>query len=259
MLAGGSIESPRLWLNSGLPNSLDAVGRRLSTHLQDIVTGFFDRDVHPDVGQVTMARADFPGQGTIFSQGYGPQAFAIAVAGAGAGFWDQVVEGDPWDLTGRGMGQDAVRRIREYRRSLSVLVSTNDESHPENRVTLADDWPADEHGAVPLVRYRATPKSRERQDWLAAKAAEVLRAAGAHTVHRTGFSDALMTHIMGTLRMGRDPSTSVVNADGQAHEVAGLYVADTSVLPGVGGANPTLTAQALAARTAHGLADRLSA
>jgi choline dehydrogenase-like flavoprotein len=43
----------------------------------------------------------------------------------------------------------------------------------------------------------------------------------------------------------------VCDADGQAHEVAGLFVGDSSALPnGLGGPNPTLTAQALATRTA---------
>ena len=51
--------------------------------------------------------------------------------------------------------------------------------------------------------------------------------------------------------MGRDPARSVVDADGQAHEVEGLFVGDSSILPnGLGGPNPTLTAQAIAARTA---------
>jgi len=257
VLAGGSIENPRLWLNSGLPNSHDMVGRRLTTHLQDIVTGFFDRELHPDVGQVTMARADFPGYGTIFTQGYGPQAFAAVIAGAGAGFWDRPDPDEPWDTQGRFWGVDAQRRIGEYSRTLSLTLSTNDESHPDNRVTLADDWPADEHGPVPKVVYHATPASQERQDWLARKCVEILCAAGATTTHRANIRQTvLMTHIMGTMRMGSDPATSVIDGSCEAHEVDGLYVADTSVLPGVGGANPTLTAQALSARTAGSIAAR---
>jgi choline dehydrogenase-like flavoprotein len=65
-----------------------------------------------------------------------------------------------------------------------------------------------------------------------------------------------MTHIMGTMRMGHDPATSVIDAACEAHEVERLFVADTSVLPGVGGANPTLTAQALSSRTADAIARR---
>jgi choline dehydrogenase-like flavoprotein len=251
VLAGGSVESPRLYKNSGLPDPHDVVGRYLTTHLQDIVTGFFDREVHPDVGQVTMARADFPGYGTVFVQGYGPQSFSIALAGAGAGTWDQSRDPEPWDFAGRWWGEEAVRRIREYSRCLPVLVCTDDEEHPDNRVTLADDWPADEHGPVPKVTYHPTPRSRGRQDWLARKAAEILRAAGAREVHRTNFPRALLTHLMGTMRMGRDPGTSVVGPTGEAHFVRGLFVGDSSILPnGLGGPNPTLTAQAMAARTA---------
>jgi len=56
---------------------------------------------------------------------------------------------------------------------------------------------------------------------------------------------------MSTMRIGRDPRTSVFDPDGQAHEVRGLFIGDTSALPnGLGGPNPTLTAQALATRTA---------
>ncbi|MFN2545013.1 MAG: GMC oxidoreductase [Actinomycetota bacterium] len=253
VMAGGSVENPRLWFNSGLPNSHDAVGRRLTTHLQDFVTGFFDREVNPDVGQVTMARADFPGNGTMFVQGFGPQSFSAVITGTGAGFWEDAPEDEPWDIAGRKFGEDAVRMIREYHRSLSITICTDDEASPDNRVTLAEDWPADEHGPVPKVRYHPTPGSRERENFLCRRAAEILRAAGAHTVHRTDIP-GFLTHIMGTMRMGMDPAVSVVGASGEAHEVERLFVADSSVAPSDGGANPTLTAQALAARTADRIA-----
>jgi choline dehydrogenase-like flavoprotein len=47
-----------------------------------------------------------------------------------------------------------------------------------------------------------------------------------------------------------------VNDEGQAHEVERLFVADSSVAPADGGANPTLTAQAFATRTSEKIADR---
>jgi choline dehydrogenase-like flavoprotein len=258
VLSGGSVESPRLYVNSGLPDPHDVVGRYLTVHLQDVVTGFFDHDVRPDVGQVSMARADFPGYGTLFVQGYGPQSFAIVVAGAGRGFWDDDTGDEPWDIAGKGWGEDALRRIAEYPRTLSVLVCTDDEERPENRVMLADDWGPDEHGPVPKVVYHPTAVSGERQDWLARKAAEILSAAGAREIHRTNFDLALLTHVMGTMRMGSDPATSVFDRTGMAHVVSGLFGGDSSVLPnGLGGPNPTLTAQALAARTADAILERI--
>jgi choline dehydrogenase-like flavoprotein len=258
VLAGGAIESPRLYLNSSLPNGPDVAGRYFTTHAQDLVTAFFDREIHPDVGQVTMARADFPGFGTVFTQGYGPQSFSVVLAAGGGGFWDEETGDEPWDFAGRWWGAEAVTWIEQYDRSLSILVCTDDEEHPDNRITLADDWPADEHGPVPRVTYRPTARSKNRQDWLARKAAEILRAAGAHRIHRANFPRALLSHLMGTMRMGHDPATSMVGSSGEAHLVGGLYVGDSSILPnGIGGPNPTLTVQALATRTAEQVLTRL--
>ncbi|SFF33495.1 Choline dehydrogenase [Paenibacillus algorifonticola] len=64
-------------------------------------------------------------------------------------------------------------------------------------------------------------------------------------------------HEMGTCRMGEDPSTSATNHFGQIHGITGLYVADNSVIPTSGTANPTLTTVALAFRTADEIAKRL--
>jgi choline dehydrogenase-like flavoprotein len=50
--------------------------------------------------------------------------------------------------------------------------------------------------------------------------------------------------------MGSDPSTSVVDKFGRTHDIPNLFVCDGSILPTQGSANPGLTIQALAARTA---------
>jgi len=63
-----------------------------------------------------------------------------------------------------------------------------------------------------------------------------------------------VNHQMGTMRMGADPDASVVDGHGRFHGIPNLFVADGSVLPTSGGYNPTLTIQALAWRTAEGIA-----
>jgi choline dehydrogenase-like flavoprotein len=258
VLAAGSIETPRLWLNSGLPDR-GAVGRYLTCHYPDAVTGFFDDATHPDVGQVTMAKADFPGRGVIWSEGFAPWGFGAALTTGGASFWDEtpVAPGEPWDTSGRAWGADALRQILRYQHAVTVAISTDDEALAENRVQLAGDWPADEHGPVASVEYRPSPLTRERRDALARKAASVLRAAGATEIHRAAPARAVIAHAIGTMRMSIDPRTGVVAPSGDAHDVDRLFLADASVLSnGIGGAPPSLTTQTLAWRTAQQMLDR---
>jgi gluconate 2-dehydrogenase alpha chain len=61
-------------------------------------------------------------------------------------------------------------------------------------------------------------------------------------------------HVMGTMRMGDDPSTSVTDAWGRLHDVPNVLVADASVFPTSAGYGPTLTLVAMALRNAHALA-----
>src|SRR5262249_36245518 len=57
-------------------------------------------------------------------------------------------------------------------------------------------------------------------------------------------------HQMGSARMGTDPATSVADPMGQLHDVAGVWVGDTSAFPTALGVNPMVTCMALAHRTA---------
>ncbi len=61
-------------------------------------------------------------------------------------------------------------------------------------------------------------------------------------------------HHLGTARMATDPKLGVVDPDGKAHTVADLYIADSSVFPIGGYANPLLTTVAWALRVADKLA-----
>jgi len=60
-------------------------------------------------------------------------------------------------------------------------------------------------------------------------------------------------HHIGTVRMGADPSTGVVNRNGEVWDTHGLFVAGAAIFPTSGFANPTLTAVALAFRLAEHL------
>jgi choline dehydrogenase-like flavoprotein len=81
-------------------------------------------------------------------------------------------------------------------------------------------------------------------------ARQVLEAAGARSVRDFGLSPTYGWHLLGTARMGDDPTTSVVDRFNRSHDVPNLYVVDGSSLPTSGGVNPTSTIQALALRCA---------
>ena len=66
-------------------------------------------------------------------------------------------------------------------------------------------------------------------------------------------------HIVGTYRMGHDPTDSVCNSDCRSHDHINLFLMGAGLFPSIGTANPTLTLMALALRTAHKIAEELDA
>jgi hypothetical protein len=73
-------------------------------------------------------------------------------------------------------------------------------------------------------------------------------------VHRADWPP-LYLHMQSSMRMGRDPGNSVVDANQESWEVKRLFVTDASSLPdGLGGPNPTLTVQMFATKTVEHIA-----
>jgi len=60
-------------------------------------------------------------------------------------------------------------------------------------------------------------------------------------------------HIVGTHRMGDDPSTSVVDASQRSHDVQNLWIVGSGSFPTVCTANPTLTLMGLAFKSARSI------
>jgi choline dehydrogenase-like flavoprotein len=88
------------------------------------------------------------------------------------------------------------------------------------------------------------------------RAEEVMQAAGALRVWRAPVeSETVLAHLLGTCRMGNDPSSSVVDRYHRSHEVPNLFMCDGSSLVTSGRGQPTMTIQALAFRAADHIAD----
>jgi choline dehydrogenase-like flavoprotein len=259
VLAAGCIESPRLWLNSGLPDPNGWVGRGLTDHHMDLVTGILPRDAGASRGPASAARADFPGRGSLESAGAGPATAAQFGALTDSGTIGLYDNGAPVgsagaDAVGRYAGRALKDALRNVDRVMSVLVITDDDVEPQNRVSLSPAFPADEHGPIPRVEMNGRGRSARTQanrDFLTRKAVEIVRAAGGTPVTRVDLAPLLL-HMHSSMRMGESADTSVLDESGEARWVKGLFVADGSALANaIGGPNPTLTIDAVATRTAE--------
>ncbi len=259
VMAAGAIETPRLWLNSGLPNPNDWVGRGLTDHYIDAVTGVMPFYTGSSKGAGANARADYPGRGFlmpfVFTPAFGASGLTFSDAGiAGAYNNGSPVGAQGADAVGRLVGPALKAVMSDVDRVLSLAIFTDDDVEAQNRVTLSPALPPDEHGPVARLELHGrgrTARTFQNREFLAAQAAQLLRAAGATAVYRTAPPPWLF-HIHSTMRMGLSEADSVLDANGEARWVKRLFVADNSALANaLGGPNPTLTTQALATRTAE--------
>ena len=247
-VAGYSIETPRLLLNSacgrfphGVGNDEDQVGRYVMVQGAAQTAGRFPDEVRmykgppPEVSSEQFYETD-PARG--FARGFSIQTVSPLPIG-----WAEHVLAD-------GHRGAALREyMRDYNHWTTVGSLNELLPHPDNRVTLADE--TDELG-LPVARYDHSlgENDRANMDFSIRLIGDILRAAGAQdtlTIRR-------YAHLIGGARMGTRPEESVVDADHRVWGVPNLLVADGSVCPTQGAANPALTIMALASRLAERLA-----
>lgn len=259
VLAAGCTETPRLWLNSGLPNPNDWVGRGYTDHFFDWVIGKFDDDVGNTRGAASSARCDFPGRGGLENVGLTPALQAFSMTFSESGIRGHYGNGrgmtGPWDgPAGRLVGPELKDALANRADQLmNVLVITDDDVQAQNRVTLSA-MPGDANGPAPKVsfpRRQRTARTQANREFLVEQAAALLRGAGAAAVYRMDWAPLLL-HVQSTMRMGDSDDNSVLDGNAESRWVKRVFVADNSALANsLGGPNPTLTTQALATRTSE--------
>jgi gluconate 2-dehydrogenase alpha chain len=127
--------------------------------------------------------------------------------------------------------------------------------YEDNRLDL-DPVATDRHG-VPVVRvtHRVHASEQRAFCYYGDTQARLLEEAGAAETWQLPGPFVEGRHCAGGTRMGDDPETSVLDRWGLSHTVPNLGVLGASTFPSVGGANPTLTVQATAWRTAQHIVD----
>ena len=246
-VAGYSIETPRLLLLStsklfkdGLCNDEGQVGRYVMVQGAPQTAGRFESEVRMYKGpppEVSCEEFYETNPAAPYRRGFSIQT----VSPLPITYAEHVIAQGHWGAA-----------LREYMRdyvhwsSLGALC----ELLPllENGVTLAPD--VDRHGLrVANFSYSMCDNDKRLMAAAQSKMEHILRAAGATetmTIQR-------FAHLVGGCRMAASAKDGVVDTNQRTFAVPNLYIADGSVLPTQGSANPALTIMALAARLADHL------
>jgi choline dehydrogenase-like flavoprotein len=240
LLASASAEHP-----GGLANGSDQVGRNYMFHNCKAVVALA-KEPNDTVFQKTLGLNDFYFGSDDYTWPIGNiQMVGKSNASAIKGEEPKLTLLAPhWSL------EDVARHAVDF------WLTTEDLGRPENRVTL------DRDGNVHLA-YRST--NDEEADRLYHELKGILNHTGMaqhHVLDKNFYMSmdipvAGVAHQAGTCRFGRDPSTSVLDANCKAHELDNLYVVDTSFFPSIGAVNPALTAMANAIRVGEHLVERM--
>lgn len=250
-VAGNSIESPRLLLNSasakfpdGLANSSGQVGRNYMRHTTGSVYAAFDQPVHMFRG-TTMAgviqdeAVHEPKRG--FAGGYELETLSL-----GLPFMAAFLDPGAW---GRGF----TRKMEQYDHMAGLWIVGEDMPQATNRVTLNTDV-KDKHGLpVANVHFDDHPNDIAMRSHAYRQSRAIYEAAGARDVYEVPPYPS--THNLGTNRMSAKAGDGVVNKWGQSWDIKNLFISDGSQFTTGAAENPTLTIVALAIRQADHIAE----
>ncbi len=238
VLAAGALHSPRLLqryvdaqeLFARLPCAAN-IGRNLKYHLLTAM-----------IGISTKRMGDLIRKTLIFLNSDLPHSSVQPL-----GFDGELIS----TLIPRFVPRSVARLLGNH--AYGFFLQTEDGAHRDNRVIVASSATQ----GLPSIDYEAsrTPSAVDEHRRLVRGFSVALARTGMLAFsQRVGLSGT--AHVSGTLVTGKNPATSVVDAEGRVHGMHSLYVVDGSILPRSSRVNPSLTIYAWALRTAKLLAER---
>ncbi|KZM51794.1 GMC family oxidoreductase [Labrenzia sp. OB1] len=226
-LCAGAVQSAALLLRSGVANSSDYVGRCFMNHNATAMIAIDPRFRNTSVYQKTF--------------------------GINEWYLDDGKDGMPLgnvQLLGRvtpDILKIQVPRLPRFAanwisgHALDLYLISEDLPDPESRVVLKE-------GKVQLIWRRSNMTAHNK---LVAKTRKTLRKAGFPLVLTRLFDGRVPSHQCGTVRLGNEPSTSVLTPECRTWDHPNLYVCDAGSLPTSAAVNPALTVAALSLRAAE--------
>jgi choline dehydrogenase-like flavoprotein len=285
VLAASACETARLMLNSrssqfpnGVANSSGVVGRYLTDSVGSNVTGYF-----PQLAQVAPHNHDGVGGMHMYMPWWRgdrknefPRGYHIEFGGGrhmpGVGGFDGLCNEH------EGYGASLKQSVRsKYGNFIGFSgrgeMIPNPDTYCEIDPVVVDKW------GIPVLRFHFKWSDHELK--MAKDMQETFRSivetAGGTVVDSARRADAgaknagnqpqeklphgiseggEIIHELGTVRMGDDPKTSVLNKNCQAHDVKNLFVGDGACFVTGPDKNPTLTITALSWRTSEYILDQ---
>jgi choline dehydrogenase-like flavoprotein len=251
IVAAGAIATPALLQRSHHPDPHARLGRGLVLHPSLPVIGIMEHPLENYRG--------IPG--TVFSD-----AFADSHRFFFEGLFGHPVYGS---VVLPGFGAEHFEVFRRFSNLAAFGIMLLDEVDDANRV----EWSAGD--GKPRIHYQLTDADKDRMRFAAARAVEVMFAAGAKRVllasdepigplrasrfsrpedarhcselklepHRTSLSSA---HAQASLKMSEDPARGMTNSRAESHFVRNLIICDSSSFPTSCGANPMLSIMTMA-------------
>jgi choline dehydrogenase-like flavoprotein len=253
-VAGNSIETPRLLLNSassqfsdGLANSSGQVGRNYMRHMTGSVYATFDKPVNMHrgttmAGIITDESRHDPSRG--FVGGYEMETLSL-----GLPFMAAFLNPGDW-------GPDFASAMDAYNHMAGMWLVGEDMPQESNRITLHASE-KDQYGLpAPNVHFDDHPNDVAMREHAFTQGSAVYEAAGAKRTIRTPPYPS--THNLGTCRMSAEAKDGVCNKWGQTHDIGNLFISDGSQFTTGAAENPTLTIVTLAIRQAEHIAAQMN-
>jgi len=253
-VAGNSIETPRLLLNSatsqfsdGLANSSGQVGRNYMRHMTGSVYATFDKPVNMHrgttmAGIITDESRHDPSRG--FVGGYEMETLSL-----GLPFMAAFLNPGDW-------GPEFASAMDAYNHMAGMWLVGEDMPQESNRITLHASE-KDQYGLPsPNVHFDDHPNDIAMREHAYKQGSAVYEAVGAKRTFRTPPYPS--THNLGTCRMSAKAKDGVCNKWGQTHDIGNLFISDGSQFTTGASENPTLTIVSLAIRQAEHIAGQMS-
>ena len=251
VVACGAVLTPQLLWASGIRP--DALGRYLTEHptvfcqvilLQDLIDKI-DGDGRFD-DAMRAHRRRFP-----------DDILTIPADDPPPNIWIPVTEGRPWhaQINRDSFSYGEVPPHVDGRLIVDLRWFGFVDPRPDNRVLFSDRYTDVHDMPQPTFEFTFGPDDAKR---LHSMMGEMLRGAMAIGGFLPGAEPRFPTpglplHISGTVRMGEDPESSVVDTDSRVWGFDNIYLGGNGVIPTGTASNPTLTSMAMALKAADHL------